>query len=448
MLPDDRMPQNLQAERAVIGACLISREAQNDTIGMLKTEDFYNPNNRGMWKVITEMYNSDMSIDIVTISDELKRQGMFERIGGVAYLNEVMREVTTTALAVHHAEIILDYAFRRRLLEASDKISKLALKYDTDRTNLLGEVERVIFEASDSKDKNQPSSLNELTPPAFQKVDEAYRGEAKAFTGYSSGFEDLNRIISGFQPGSLNIIAARPSMGKTALALNIAQFGGNIEVNPYVLVFSLEMTSEQLVHRMLASSAKVNVSAMTKGKISEYEFMRLKEAADSLTTRNIYIHDTSNLTAMDFHSICRRFKLKHPELALIVVDYIQLMHSGNRRPDTRQTEVAEISRLLKSVALEMNCPVIALSQLSRETERRTEKKPQLWDLRDSGAIEQDADVVMLLYRESYYGENENTDVADDVTELRIAKNRNGATGICKLIFQREYTRFVGYAEEE
>ena len=447
MLSHDEMPKNEQAERAVLGACILSADALNRTIGTLKPEDFYDVTNSHLWRIITEMCNEDKTVDLVTLLDELERRGVSNRFGGQPYMAELCDSVMTTGNVGYYADIVRDHAFRRRIIEASDKITRVALKYDNDSKEILGEVERVIFEAAEDKDSSQPSSMRELTPATFQKVEEAYRGGAKPFTGYSTGFDDLNKIISGFQPGSLNIIAARPSMGKTALAMNIAQFGGDVEANPYVLVFSLEMPAQQLVHRMLAASAKVNVSAMHKGSINEYDFMRLKEAAEILAERNIYIHDASDLTSMDFRTTCRRFKMRHPELALIVVDYIQLMHSGSRRQDTRQTEVAEISRSLKAVALELNCPVIALSQLSRETEKRTEKKPQLWDLRDSGAIEQDADTVILLYRESYYGENENTDLQDDTADLRIAKNRNGATGTCKLIFQREYTRFVGFAEE-
>lgn len=440
-------PHNTEAECAVIGSCIISREAIGSTAEVLKPEDFYDPSNRKMWEIISDMYIADRAVDVITVADELERRGDYERLGGRSYLYGLVDSIITTGNVNHYADIIRDCALRRRLIDASDKIAHLASKYDTEGREIIEKTEQIIFEAVETKSVSHPFSLNELTPPAFRKIEESYRGGAKKITGFPSGFEDLDNILARFQPGSLNVIAARPSMGKTALALNIAQFGGERGNNPYVLIFSLEMPAEQLVYRMFAAEAGVSMSAMNKGAISEDDFYRLTEVAENLSRRNIYINDDSNLTSMDFRTKCRRFKTRYPELALIIVDYIQLMRSGSKRSDNRQNEVAEISRSMKAVALEMGCPVIALSQLSRETERRTEKKPQLWDLRDSGAIEQDADTVILLYREDYYSEHENNSLTDSKADLRIAKNRNGGTGTCHLTFQREYTRFVGYTEE-
>ena len=234
--------------------------------------------------------------------------------------------------------------------------------------------------------------------------------------------------------------------------MNIAQFGGDVEKNNSVLFFSLEMSTEQLNHRILSAQSLeigsgVKISDISSGTISDYDFWTLERAVERLQGRNIFIYDSSELTAMEFRSKCRRFKTRHHDLSLIVVDYLQLMNLGKKSSDNRQYEVAEISRMMKSVAVELECPVIALSQLSRQTERRNEKKPQLSDLRDSGAIEQDADIVILLYREDYYGENENNDLTNSVADLRVAKNRNGSTGSCRLIFQREFTRFKNYGGE-
>lgn len=443
----ETLPHNPEAERVVLGSCLLSFKALEDVAEILNANDFYDINNRKVWQIITDMYNSSKPVEILTLLDEMKRQGIHDSLGGQAYIAELVENVKLTSSAGLYAKIVHDYALRRRLVEASDKIAGLAYKYDTDTEDVINETEQVIFEAVENKSVSHPLSMKELTLPALKTISDAYHEGVKKFTGYSSGFDDLDKIVSGFQAGSLNIIAARPSMGKTALAMNIAQFGRTGEANPYILVFSLEMTAQQLVHRMYAAQARVNVSAMHKGAITEEEFYRLTEAAETLSQRNIFISDSSELTAIDFRTKCRRFKARHPELALVIVDYIQLMHSGNKRTDNRQNEVADISRSMKAVALELGCPVIALSQLSRETEKRTDKKPQLWDLRDSGAIEQDADTVILLYRESYYGANENNEIIDDTADLRIAKNRNGGTGTCKLVFQREYTRFVGLAEE-
>ena len=265
------------------------------------------------------------------------------------------------------------------------------------------------------------------------------------FAGYPTGFADLDSFTGGLQPGSLNIIAARPSMGKTAFAMNIAQFGGG-DSNAPVLVFSVEMPAEQLVQRMLSAESGVDLSRLSRGLIDSTEFEQVRTAADTVAKRNIYINDSTSLSAMEFRGRCRRFKLRYPELALVVVDYLQLMSSGEKRTEGRQQEVSDISRMLKATARELNCPVIALSQLSRQAENRTDKKPQLADLRDSGAIEQDADVVMMMYREDYYTENENNDLTDSVADIRIAKNRNGSTGVFKLTFKREITRFYNHGE--
>ena len=314
-----------------------------------------------------------------------------------------------------------------------------------DFSGIVSEAEKAILDASQNREASSLVSLKELSGNVMQNITEVYKAGGRKSTGYSSGFTDLDKIISGFQPSSLNIIAARPSMGKTALALNIAQFGGETYNNPCVLVFSLEMSSEQLMHRMYSAQSGVKISDIASGIMSEDDYCKLMEAAEILSKRNIFINNSSELTAMDFRTQCRRFKTRHPDLSLIVVDYLQLMSSGSKRSENRQYEVAEISRVMKSVAVELECPVIALSQLSRETEKRTDKKPQLADLRDSGAIEQDADTVIMLYREDYYSENENNDLMDSKADLRVAKNRNGTTGVCHLTFRREYTRFMNYA---
>ncbi len=263
--------------------------------------------------------------------------------------------------------------------------------------------------------------------------------------GYRTGYKDLDKILGALQPGSLTIIAARPSMGKTALGLNIAQFGGGNN-NASVLVFSLEMPADQLMLRMVSAESEVNLSRISQGLIDSAEFEKVRQAFDTVAKRNIYISDATQLSATELMGKCRRFKNRHPDLALVVVDYLQLMTSGKDIGLGRQQEVSDISRMLKATAREVNCPVVALSQLSREAEKRPDKKPQLADLRDSGAIEQDADVVMLLFREDYYSDSENNDLRDSKADVRIAKNRNGSTGVIHLTFRREITRFYNFGE--
>ena len=440
-------PESADAERAVLGACLLSRDALGAAIEILRADDFYDVNNQTAWSVMLDMYTSEKPVDLVTFSEELKNKNAFDRIGGQPFLLNLIEDIRTTANVDYYAEIIRETALRRRLIEAGNRIIALAYNRTFDSRQIIEKSEAEIFEAARTKSTSDFVALRDLIAPAFRKIEDAYKANSAPVTGYPSGFENLDNLITGFQPGSLNILAARPSMGKTALALNFAQFGGGKDNNPYILIFSLEMSSEQLVRRMFAAEAMINMSSMHNGTFGKDDWNKLNEAAKFLSTRNIYINDDSDLNIMDFRTKCRRFKNRFPDLALIIVDYLQLMSTGDRRPDSRQQEVSEISRLLKIVAREVECPVIALSQLSREAEKRTEKKPQLSDLRDSGAIEQDADIVMLLYREDYYTEQNPKPDQDSKAELRVAKNRNGSTGTCYLNFMREFTRFTDNAPE-
>lgn len=439
-------PYSTEAEQSLIGACLISSEAFNEVTELLTPEDFYDTSCRIVYEAIKGLSHAGKPSDLVTVSEELKTSGDFERIGGMVYLAGLMSSVATTANIISHAQIVLEYSLRRRMLRASDKIAGYALKFELDSAGIISESERELLEASRVHESSNPVRISELTPTAIKTLEELHNTGGRKVTGYSTGFTNVDSILSGFQPGSLNIIAARPSMGKTALALNMAQFGGENDSNPHVLLFSLEMSSEQLIQRMLSAQSGIKLSEISSGQVSDYDFLKVCNAAETLNERNIFIHDTPRLSATDFTTQCRRFKTRHPELALIVVDYLQLMHVDGRKGDNRQQETADISRALKGVAVELCCPVLALSQLSREVERRTERKPQLSDLRDSGAIEQDADTVMLLYREDYYDPDKQNANPNSRAELRIAKNRTGRTGICRLTFRREYTRFTDYTE--
>ena len=442
------IPTNPQAERAVIGACLLSADALGTVSEILKPEDFHDVNNKSVYEICLSMYLANKPIDLVTFQSEAISRGIFERIGGQPFLAELVSDTMEIANAGYYAEIVQGTALRRRVIEAGQKISALGVKNDIAAGEIVSEAEKIILDASAEKETSGPVSLQTAAQSALARINELKSG-ARKNTGFMTRFTDLDKIIAGFQPGTLNIIAARPSMGKTALALNIAQFGGNGEANSHVLFFSLEMSTEQLTQRMFSAQTLefgegVALSSIATGNLDEYASYAVERAAQSLQSRNIYLHYSSELSAMDFRTKCRRFKTRHPDLSLIVVDYLQLMNAGRKSNDTRQYEVAEISRVMKSVAVELNCPVIALSQLSRQTENRTDKKPQLSDLRDSGAIEQDADTVIMLFREDYYSENENNDLKDSVADLRIAKNRNGTTGLCHLTFQREFTRFMNH----
>ena len=441
------LPNNPEAERAVLGAAMLSKEALGSVIEILKPEDFFDINNKIAYEILISMYMADKPIDFVTISEEFKARGVFDRLGGQPFLAELMNDISVMANVTYHAGIVREHSIRRKLIEAGNRIVTLAYQNDKTTTEIIGEIEKLIFDASQNKNSSEFRHVRDIITPVFVNVEERFKQTETHTAGYPTGFTDLDAYTGGFQPGSLNIIAARPSMGKTAFAMNIAQFGGT-EANIPVLVFSLEMPAEQLVLRMLAAESGVDLSMLNTGTFDTSAFGLVREACDVLAKREIYISDDSMLTAMDFRTRCRRFKTKHPELGLIIVDYLQLMSSGTSNINNgRQQEVAEISRMLKAVARELNCPVVALSQLSRAAEQRTEKKPQLSDLRDSGAIEQDADVVILLFREDYYSDTEQNDEQDSKADIRIAKNRNGSTGTFHLIFKREFTRFLNYGDD-
>ncbi|MBQ9573862.1 MAG: replicative DNA helicase, partial [Synergistaceae bacterium] len=414
-------PNSIEAERAVLGACILSKEALGTAIELLRPDDFYDVNNRKVFEVLSSMYLSDKPADFVTVSIELTAKGWLEQLGGQSYLAQLVANVTTTSNVGYHAEIVRENAVRRRLLLVGDEICTMASDTSVSTKEIIERAEKLIFDAAQNKNSSDFRHVRDIIGPVFVNVEDRFNSHDADVAGYSTGFSDLDAITGGLQPGSLTIIAARPSMGKTAFAVNIAQFGGGgiKGANLPVLIFSLEMPAEQLVLRMLSAESEVNLSLLNSGTFHTNDFKKVQRASDILAKRNIFINDDSNLTAVDFRTRCRRFKTRYPDLALVIVDYLQLMSSGDRRPtDGRQQEVSDISRMLKASARELNCPVIALSQLSRAAEQRTEKKPQLSDLRDSGAIEQDADVVLLMFRQDYYSDNENNDQLNSQADIR------------------------------
>ena len=439
-------PRSLEIERAVLGACILSKEALGESIEIISPSDFSDSANRILYSVLTDMYIANKPVDVVTVGEELRSKRIFERLGGAAFLTEMVSAVVSTANVSYYAGIVREYSVRRRLVEAGNAIMNIARDFNKPIPDILEEAEKLIFDAGQNRNSTEFRHVRELIGPVFVSLEERYRDTGVRVSGYPTGFTDLDNFTGGLQPGSLSIIAARPSMGKTALALNIAQFGGG-EANPPVLIFSVEMPASQLVQRMLSAESRVDLSKLARGMFDTSQFEQIRQACNVVANRNIFIDDTSQLTALDFLARCRRFKNRYPALSLVVVDYLQLMSAGAKRTEGRQQEVSDISRILKATAREINCPVVALSQLSRASEQRTDKKPQLSDLRDSGAIEQDADLVIMLYRADYYTENENNDLTDSKADIRIAKNRNGSTGVFHLTFKREITRFLNFGEE-
>ena len=439
-------PGSREIEATVIGSCMIDEEAIGSVMGILKPDDFSYSPHRILYSHLLEMYAKGIPADIVTVGQELRSKNLFDRLGGQSFINSFVANVSSTANAVYYAEIVREYSIRRKLVEAGAKISSLARNFEMPVKEILEAAQKLLFDAGQNRGSSEFCHVREIIGPVFINIESKQKSLDREVSGYPTGFRALDQYTGGLQPGSLTIIAARPSMGKTSFALNIAQFGGG-EANPPVLVFSLEMPKEQLVQRMLAAQSGLNLASLNTGTFDVGQFTQLREACDQLAQRNIFINDATQLSGMEFLARCRQFKLRNPELALVIVDYLQLMSNAERRTESRNQEISDISRMLKATAREINCPVVALSQLSREAEKRTDKKPQLSDLRDSGAIEQDADVVLMLFREDYYTENENNDLTDSKADIRVAKNRNGSTGVFHLTFQRETTRFYNYGEE-
>lgn len=428
-------PHNLEAERAVLGAALLDREALLTATENLQADDFYDPQHRIAFELMLDMVRKDKPVDPLTFWDSVVKKGLEEKVGGQAVIASFVDAVTTTANADHYVRIVKDKSIHRQLIQVGNEIVRMGYSEEKDLEEVLDASEQLVFRIAQRGTGRGFRQVKDILTETFKNIEERFQ-HGDTIIGIPTGFTDLDRLIGGLQPGSLNILAARPSMGKTALALNIAQYVAVKKRLP-VLIFSLEMGAEQLAQRLLGAEAGVNIHDLRTGLFSENEWENLAEAAGRLSEAPIFIDDSSMLTTLDLKARCRRFKAQFSQAGLVIVDYLQLM-SFPRQVDSKQQEVAEISRALKGVAREMEVPVLALSQLSRAVEQRQDKKPQLSDLRDSGAIEQDADLVALLYRPGYYKSDESEDLT---AEINIAKDRNGPTDTIKLIFKRELTRF-------
>ena len=427
-------PQSIEAEEAIIGAILTNPVCLNKVVEYINPETFYKPAHRQIYNAIINLYNSNMAIDIVTVSEMLRESDKLEAVGGRAYINDLALNVTTTANVEYYAKIIQEKAIKRSLINAGSEIVSLA--YDNATTEeALDSAERLIFDIAQQKTSADLQPIKELVIPTFDKIEYRYNNR-DSLTGLDTGFYDLNEMTSGLQKSDLIIIAARPSMGKTAFALNIAQYVGLKEKKP-VAIFSLEMPKEQLVSRMMCSEAEVDSQKIKNGNMASADWEKLTMCMNSFSDAPIFIDDTSGVTVMDIRAKCRRLAMAEKSLGLIVIDYLQLIN-GSAKEDRFQ-QISSISRGLKTLARELNVPIIALSQLSRAVESRTDKRSMLSDLRESGAIEQDADIVMFLYRDEYYNKEESENKGK--AELLVAKHRNGPVGKVDLIFHNSITKF-------
>ncbi len=429
-------PQNIDAEMSLLGAVLIDEEVLADTGHLLKPHDFYDKRHALIFDAMLRLNSNRRPVDLLTLSDELTKKGELELIGGSAYLTELTNYVPTAAHAESYAEIVAQKAARRRLIKASGNIAELGYNEDKDMPEVLASAEAELFTVSDTNTKQELVSLENILTETFDRMEELHRGGGR-LRGIPTGWRDLDNMTAGLQQSDLIILAARPAMGKTTLVTNLA-YNVASKAKKSVLFFSLEMSKEQLVDRMLADASGVDAWNIRTGKLSDDDFEKLSHAMGEMAEAPIFIDDTPGVTVMELRTKARREAHKNP-LGLIIIDYLQLMQGSGRSDGNRVQEVSEISRGLKLIAREFNVPVIALSQLSRTVEQRSPQIPQLSDLRESGSIEQDADIVAFIYREAYY--NPETD-RQNITDLILAKHRNGPTGSVELYFHPERLRFM------
>ena len=431
---DKTLPHNLEAERTVLGAVLVDNAAFNSAAEILTRDDFYREAHRRVFDAMAALAERSQPIDLVTLKDELLKGGALEAAGGAAYLGSLLDGVPRITNVEHWSRIIKERAVLRNLIHASNRIVQSCYEAEDEAAVLLDRAEKAIFDIAERRIRQGFVGISEIVKESFRTIDQLSQSK-ELVTGLPTGFVDIDEMTSGLQKGELVIVAARPAMGKTSFCLNVAQHA-SLKAGETVGIFSLEMSKEQLVLRMLCADARVDAHKLRTGRLQEKDWARLAKAYADLSNSKIYIDDSATLSPLEMRAKCRRLKAEFG-LGLIIVDYLQLV-TGGGRVENRQQEISSISRSLKGLAKELSVPVIALSQLSRAPEARTDRRPQLSDLRESGAIEQDADIVMFIYREE---EHKPTDENRGVAEIIIGKQRNGPTGSRKLAFIKEYTRF-------
>ena len=434
----DRVPpQNIEAEQSVLGSVLIEQSSIAKISDLLTPEDFYREAHRRIYRAAMGLFERGEAIDFITVTDVLRRENSLEQVGGISYITSLANGVPTAANIAFHAKLVQEKALLRRLINAATDIASMGYAESEEVERVLDQAEQKILEVATRKIGQDFQPIKEIIFSTLDKIDEMHKAKG-GITGISTGFTDLDKLTGGFQRSDLILIAARPSMGKTAFVLNVAQHMATKDKKS-VAIFSLEMPKEQLAMRMLCAEGLIDSQRFRTGSMTSEEWSHLVDAADRLSGSSMYIDDTANVTAIELRNKARRISKEHG-LDCIIVDYLQLMDGGaHSRIDNRQQQISDISRSMKALARELRVPVIALSQLSRGPETRTSRKPMLSDLRESGSLEQDADLVAFLYREDYY--NPETE-KKNITELIISKNRNGPTETIELYFHKNFTRFT------
>ena len=429
-------PNDIEAEQAIIGSMLTDKDAVISAIEVLKPNDFYREDNKTIYEAILNLYSRSEPVDIITVRAELESMGKLDNVGGLEYLAELPEKVPTTANASKYIKIVEEKSALRNLIKTANEIIELGYNPTEDVDDIMEGAEKKIFNIMQNKNQKGYAAMKDILVDSFTQLEELYNRK-QHITGVPSGFTDLDYRTAGFHGSDLILIAARPAMGKSAFALNIAT-NAAVKAKVPVAIFSLEMSKEQMVNRILCSEAMVDSNKVRTGKLEEDDWTKLAEAIGPLSEAEIYIDDTPGISVMEIRAKCRKLKLEK-NIGMVVIDYLQLVQGSNKRNGSREQEISEISRSLKILAKELNVPVIALSQLSRAVEQRPDHRPMLSDLRESGAIEQDADIVMFLYRDDYY--NEDSD-KKGIAEVIIAKHRGGSTGTVDLVWLGSYTKFV------
>ena len=444
-MAERKMPQNLEAEMSILGSCFLSVYALDKVCEEVTNDMFYSEANKKIFEAINELHKNKIPLDSTTLINEVEKRENINSIGGVEYLSEVIDSVITAANIDYYIDIVREKALRRKLIEVSTSITTSAFDEESETNDIIDNAEKNIFSVTKARKAGEFKIISDVMKSTQKRLEELAKND-KEITGISTGFYDFDKLTSGLHENELIIIAARPAMGKTAFAVNLA-VNAALNSNKNVALFNLEMSAEQLAMRMISAQGSIDQNKLKTGKLEHNDWKKVNEAMSELANTNLFIEDASGISVSEIRAKCRRLATQGNGLGLVVIDYLQLIEGSSRYAGNRQQEVSEISRSLKTMAMELNVPVIALAQLSRSVELRENKRPIMSDLRESGSIEQDADIVAFLYRDDYYNESAQEQTNISVTELIVGKHRNGNTGTIELLFERNMSNFRNYLKK-
>ena len=445
-MAERKMPQNLEAEMSILGSCFLSTYALDKVCEEVSNDMFYSEANKKIFEAIFELHRNKIPLDSTTLINEIEKHDSINSIGGVEYLTEVIDSVITAANIDYYIDIVREKALRRKLIEVSTNITTSAFDEDNDTNEMIDDAEKNIFSVTKARKAGEFKIITDVLRNTQQRIEDLAKND-KEITGIATGFYDFDKLTSGLHENELIIIAARPAMGKTAFAVNLA-VNAAINSKKNIALFNLEMSAEQLAMRMISANGGIEQNKLKTGKLEHNDWKKVNEAISELSNINLFIEDTSGINVSEIRAKCRRLATQGPGLGLVVIDYLQLIEGSSKYAGNRQQEVSEISRSLKTMAMELKVPVIALAQLSRSVELRENKRPIMSDLRESGSIEQDADIVAFLYRDDYYNKPAQEQTNISITELIIGKHRNGNTGTIELLFERDKSNFRNYVKKE